>query len=183
MLRLQAQQAEFLRQGSGLSEAERRTAQLFLRNSSALLTLHNRIELLQNADQKYPRLLDDLRNAKHSISLQYYIWESDPFTEKVKDILIDRAREGVQVRVLYDWLGTLGSLRKDYVAGLRAAGVRMEPYLFSEKLHEIGYRNHRKIVVIDGDVGYLGGMNISEEHLTGCKHFAAWRDTAFRVQG
>lgn len=183
LMQLQAQQAEFLRNGRGLSDAERRTAQLLLRNSSALLTLHNRVELLQNAQHKYPRLLDDLRRAQHSISMQYYIWESDPFTEQVKDILIERARAGVKVRALYDWLGSLGALKKSYVAELRAAGVRFEPYLFSEKLHDIGYRNHRKIVVIDGGVGYLGGMNMSEEHLTGGKHFAAWRDTAFRVEG
>ncbi len=180
---LVAQQAEAFKSDHVLNESERRTAQLFLRNSSALLTLHNRVDILQNAQEKYPRLLDDLRAAKQSISLQYYIWESDPFTEQVKDILIEKARAGVRVRALYDWLGSYGALSKDYLRQLRDAGVRIGPYLFHKKLHDIGYRNHRKIVVIDGDIGYLGGMNLSEEHLTGGKHFAAWRDTAFRVQG
>ncbi|MCX6017361.1 MAG: cardiolipin synthase [Chloroflexi bacterium] len=180
MQQLQMQQAAFLRDDSVLSESTRRTVKLFLRNSAALLTLHNRVEILQNAQEKYPRLLADLRVAQHSISMQYYIWESDEFTQQVADILIERAHTGVQVRVLYDWLG---SLERGYVRRLREAGVRFEPYLFSQKLHDIGYRNHRKIVVIDGDVGYLGGMNMSNEHLTGGRHFAAWRDTAFRVQG
>jgi cardiolipin synthase A/B len=180
---LLAQQAEFLRNSNRLSEVERRTAQLLLRNSSALLTLHNSVEILQNAAQKYPRLLADLRAATHSISMQYYSWESDSFTEQLKDILIERARAGVQVRALYDWLGSFGALSKRYIAELRAAGVRFEPYLFQQKLHDIGYRNHRKIVVIDGDIAYLGGINMSNEHLTGGKHFASWRDTAIRVQG
>jgi cardiolipin synthase len=181
--RLQAQQAAYLRDDSVLSESQRRTVRLFLRNSSALLTAHNRVEILQNAQEKYPRLLEDLRAARHSIHLQYYIWESDEFTGEVAEILIERARAGVQVRAMYDWIGSLGALDRGYVRRLRAAGVRFEPYLFSQKLHDIGYRNHRKIVVVDGDVGYLGGMNMSREHLTGGKHFPAWRDTAFRVQG
>jgi cardiolipin synthase len=180
---LQTQQAAFLREGSALGDAERRTIRLFLRNSAALLTLHNHVEILQNAQEKYPRLLADLRSARHSINLQYYIWESDEFTREVADVLIDRVRAGVQVRVMYDWIGTLGALDWKYVKHLRDGGVRFEPYLFSQKLHDIGYRNHRKIAVIDGDIGYLGGMNMSNEHLTGGKHFPAWRDTAFRVQG
>jgi cardiolipin synthase len=180
---LQMQQAVYLRDDSTLRDSERRTARLFLRNSSALITLHNHVEILLNAQQKYPRLLEDLRSARHSISLQYYIWESDEFTREVAEVLLDRVRAGVQVRAMYDWIGSLGALDREYVRRLRDGGVRFEPYLFSHKLHDIGYRNHRKIAVIDGDVGYLGGMNMSREHLTGGRHFPAWRDTAFRVQG
>jgi cardiolipin synthase A/B len=166
-----------------LNETERRTVRLLLRNSSAWLTIYNDVTVLQNASQKYPRLLEDLRAAQHSISMQYYEWGSDAYTEQVAAILCERARAGVQVRALYDWFGSLGILSADYLKRLRAAGVQIKPYLFDKKLHDIGYRNHRKIVVVDGDVAYLGGMNLSEEHLTGGTHFRSWRDTSFRVRG
>ena len=107
---LLAQQAAFLRGDAGqphqLSETDQRTARLFMRNSSALLTIHNQVEILQDAREFYPRLLADLRAARQSISLQYYIWESDAFTEEIKEILCAKARAGVQVRGLYDWLGS-----------------------------------------------------------------------------
>ncbi len=179
---VQAQRDE-LQNGTRLTELERRTVRLLVRNSASLLTLDNRVTLLQNAAQKYPRLIQDLAAAQHSISMQYYGWETDPFTEKLGDVLCERAKAGVQVRVLYDWLGSWGALKPAYIKRLRDSSVRFEPYLFHKKLHDIGYRNHRKIVVVDGRIGYIGGMNMAEEHLTGGKHFSAWRDTAIRIEG
>jgi cardiolipin synthase len=180
---LLAQQAQFLNTNDALAPAYRHMVQLFNRNSYAFVTLRNQVDVLQNASQKYPRLLNDLQAAQHSIHMQYYIWESDDFTEQVKAILIERAKAGVQVRAIYDWAGSFGALSRSYIKALRAAGVRMEAYLSPGQLHDVGYRNHRKIVVIDGTVSYLGGMNLSAEHLSGGKHFAAWRDTAIRIHG
>ena len=182
---LLAQQEECLRDGACLSLEQRRVVELCNRNSYSLLTLHNRVEILQNANEKYPRLLEDLRQAKHSIHLQYYIWESDAFTAQVKEILIAKAKAGVQVRGLYDWMGTLGALSRKDLRDFREAGIPVRAYLSIGlwQLHTISFRNHRKIVVIDGDIGYVGGMNLSEEHLTGGKHFPLWRDTHIRVQG
>jgi cardiolipin synthase len=181
--RLLERQHHVLSDLSVLTETERRTVRLLLRNSSAWLTIYNDVRLLQNADQKFPQLLDDLRTAQHSISMQYYEWGADPFTDQVAEILCERARAGVQVRALYDWLGSYSIMNAAYLKKLRDAGVNIRPYLFDKKLHDIGYRNHRKIVVIDGDVAFLGGMNLSEEHLTGGRVFTHWRDTAFRVRG
>jgi cardiolipin synthase len=168
-----------------LSLSQRRVAEMCNRNSYSLLTLHNHVQILQNASKKYPLLLEDMRKAKHAIHIQYYSWESDKFTEQIKDILIEKARAGVQVRALYDWAGCLGGLHHDYVKALKDNGVKILPYLKLgiNQVHNIGYRNHRKIVVVDGDVGYVGGINMGEEYLTGGKYFPAWRDTHLRVQG
>jgi len=183
LTRLQGQQEQFLSTSDRLDPEKKRIVRLLYRNSHAILTLHNEVEILQNASAKYPRLIEDLKAAQHSISMQYFIWESDEFTEKIKDILVEKAKAGVQIRALYDWFGGFGVLSRQYLRELRAAGVQIEAYLSPRTPHNLGYRNHRKIVVIDGDVGYLGGLNLSIEHLNGGKHFPFWRDTHFRVRG
>jgi cardiolipin synthase len=146
--------------------------------------LHNRLEILQDASQKYPRLLADIEAAQNSIHLLYYIWEEDEFTESLKRLLVRKAKAGVQVRVLVDAHGAGVSRR--YMRELGENGVQM--YIYYNywslyKLHTISYRNHRKIAVIDGNIGYTGGLNISQEHLTGGRFFSSWRDTHLRVEG
>lgn len=179
------QQTDCFESNLCLSLSQRRVAEMCNRNSYSLLTLHNDVQILQNASKKYPLLLEALRQATHSIHIQYYSWDSDAFTEQLKDILIAKAKAGVQVRALYDWAGCLGGLHNDYLQDLKAAGVKILPYLKLglNQVHNIGYRNHRKIVVVDGDIGFVGGINMGEEYLTGGKHFSAWRDTHIRVQG
>lgn len=181
--RLRQQQETFLNSKSDLTQEEKRIIRLMHRNSQSLLTIHNEVEILHNATAKYPRLLEELATAQHSISLQYFIWESDAFTEKIKTILIEKARSGVKVRAIYDWLGSHNMLNQKYLAELRSAGVQIEAYLSPRELHNIGYRNHRKIVIIDGNVAFLGGLNLSNEHLTGGKYFPSWRDIHFKVRG
>jgi cardiolipin synthase len=157
--------------------------EMAFRNSRSLLTTNNTMQILQNAQEKYPRLLEDLRRAQDSIHMEYYIWESDEFTEKIKQILIEKAQAGVTIRILYDAFGCFGVLKQHYKDELRAAGVEIYPYLFAFSLHNIAYRNHRKLVVIDGNTAYLGGLNLSKEHLDGGKYFDHWRDTHMRVVG
>lgn len=152
-------------------------------NAYAYLTFHNQLEILQNARQKYPRLVEDIRAAQQSIHLAYFEWGSDPFTETLKQILIAKARAGVEVRVLFDPVGSFFILRWRYVREMNAGGVKMVPFSPIYKLHTISYRNHRKIAVIDGQIGYTGGLNMSEEHLSGPKGFTGWRDTHMRLTG
>lgn len=159
--------------------------ELVRHNSNSMLTAYNTVEILQDASQKYPRLLADMRQATEFIHLEYYVWESDQFTEQVKEILIKKVQEGVEVRLLYDALGSQ-SLSSRYLRELREGGIEVHPgnkYLELLKFHTLGYRNHRKIVVIDGQIGYLGGLNMSQEHLDGGKHFSSWRDTHLRMTG
>jgi cardiolipin synthase len=160
-----------------------RVATMLWASARAPLTLCNSLEILQNASEKYPRLLADMRAATSSIHLLYYEWASDPFTEGVAQLLTEKVKEGVPVRILYDPFGSLTMLSWAYVRRLRRAGVRMYPFSPLYRLHTLSYRNHRKIAVLDGRIAYSGGLNMTQKHLTGPKGFSGWRDTHARLSG
>ncbi len=112
--------------------------------------------------------------------MEYFIWEQDELTARITAILLDRLAAGVEVRILYDYVGSI-SFKKDELQQLAAAGAKVSAdvkYIF-----KLNYRNHRKIVVIDGVIGYTGGMNLGQEYIDGGKRFASWRDTHLRMTG
>jgi len=157
---------------------------MVMRNSPSMLTAYNRVEILQDASEKYPRLLEDVRNAKSSIHLLYYIWTEDEYTLQLKDALIERSKAGVKVHALAD-ASTL-NVSKEYLQELREAGVQIFPcnvYMKFDRLHSLNYRNHRKISVIDGTIGYIGGLNLDKEQLPGGNRLGSWRDTHLRIEG
>ena len=162
--------------------ASRKLMRLVRHNSRSALTGCNHVEILQNAAEFYPRLIDDMEAAQHTIHHQYFIWRSDEFTERLKELLIRKARQGVEVRILYDAVGSQ-SLRRGYLRELKAAGIAIAPTSPRYHLHTLSYRNHRKISVIDGTIGYTGGMNIGQEHVDGGDDFDLWRDTQLRIAG
>ncbi|MBP1804443.1 cardiolipin synthase [Rubellimicrobium aerolatum] len=151
--------------------------------SGGLVTTSNRVEVLQDASRKYPRLFADLEAARHSIHLQYYIWRPDRLGMRLMALLEAKVAEGVQVRLLYDPVGSFGIKGAIYVRRMRARGIEMWPSSPLWRVHTISYRNHRKIAVIDGRIGYTGGLNIGEEHLKPGKGFTVWRDTHLRMTG
>jgi cardiolipin synthase A/B len=179
---LSRQDAEITRLEGG-SASRRKLMMLVRRNSRSALTRRNTAQILQDAAEFYPRMMEDMRAARHSIHLQYFIWGTDEFTERLKEILTAQARAGVEVRLLYDPMGSHAHLSRAYVRDMTAAGVRRAPTSPLYRLHAISYRNHRKITLIDGRVGYVGGMNIGREHLSGGKGFGSWRDTQLRIVG
>ena len=130
-------------------EIYRRLPQLLWTSTEAPLTMGNRLDILQNASEKYPRLLEDLRQAQKLIHLEYYEWADDPLTREVLAILRERIAAGVTVRALYDPVGSFSMLTRGYVRALREAGVQVHPYSPIWRLHTVSYRNHRKLVVID----------------------------------
>lgn len=160
-----------------------RLANMLWSSSRSPLTLANELEILQDASEKYPRLLADLRAASRSIHLLYYEWASDTFTEEVSALLAEKVRQGVQVRILYDPVGSFWMLSHRYLRAIRRRGVEMYPFAPLYQLHTLSYRNHRKIAVVDGQIGYSGGLNMTEKHLTGPQGFSGWRDTHARVRG
>jgi cardiolipin synthase A/B len=165
------------------ASARKKLLRLVDRNSSSILTGCNQVEVLQNASEKYPRLLADIRAAQRYVHLNYYIWTEDSFTLQVKEALIERAKAGVEVRCLYDATG--GALSKGYLGELTAAGVAIHPYLEYRKLghlHTINFRSHRKIVVVDGEIGYVGGLNLDKAQVEP-PGFKYWRDTHLRIVG
>jgi cardiolipin synthase len=171
----------------GKLEAEGPVRQRLMRlvryNSHSALTTRNQVVIQQDASAHYPSLMEDLKGARHAIHLQYYIWADDPFTRELKTVLAERARNGVEVRLLYDPIGSFFKLTRRYKRELTESGVRWAPVSALYRLHTISYRNHRKIAVIDGRVGYTGGMNIGQEHLDGGPDFDCWRDTHVRIEG
>jgi cardiolipin synthase len=172
-----------LEEMEGRGGPDARLARLVRHNAHSALTTENRVEVLQNAGNAYPRLFEDLRGAERFIHLQTYSLASDAVGEELKAILVERAAAGVEVRLLYDPVGSLLMLSPFYRRAMRAGGVRMEPYSPIWRLHTIGYRNHRRIAVIDGRVGYTGGLNIGNEHLDPGADFERWRDTHLRIAG
>jgi cardiolipin synthase A/B len=158
---------------------------LLEQNSYALLTANNNVEIIQEGKRKFSQLMEDLQGAESSIHMAYFIWRDDEMTGRIKNILINKAGEGIEVRILVDALGSI-RLPKKYKNELRQAGVRIYRYfdfgsLFS--LHTVNYRNHRKIVVVDGYIGYTGGMNMGKEYIDGEFGYNCWRDTHVRIIG
>ena len=98
-------------------------------------------------------------------------------------MLAERVASGVQVRILYDPIGSFIMLTRRYVRALRASGIKIFPFAPLYQLHTLSYRNHRKVAVIDGRIGYSGGLNMTEKHLTGPQGFTGWRDTHARISG
>lgn len=144
----------------------------------------NRIEIFTNGKDKFDSFLRDLNNASKYINLQYYIFENDNIGTQVKDILITKAKSGVKVRVIYDHVGCFNVSKKFYKE-MSMAGVDVQPFLkvnFPQFATRINWRNHRKITIIDGIIGYIGGMNIADRYISGGSH-NSWRDTHLKIIG
>lgn len=145
----------------------------------------NNVTVFTNGTSKFAALEADLGRATKYINLQYYIIEDDRLGNRIADILIERARAGVTVRVIYDHVGSLHTRRK-YFRRLREGGVECYPFFrvaFPPFGTHINWRNHRKLCVIDGVIGYVGGMNIADRYMDGGRKFDEWRDAHLRVTG
>lgn len=159
-------------------------AVLFLESDESIVTIANDVEVLFDGKDKFDQLKEDLRQAQHHIHLLYYIFRDDELGRELMDILIERAQAGVEVLLVYDAMGSRGTKVK-FWKELMAAGGKAVPffgYAFGFINLRINYRNHRKIVVIDGKVGYVGGFNVGDEYL-GKGELGYWRDTHLRIQG
>ncbi len=159
--------------------------QLQLNNSSSLVTIGNNVKLLNNGEAKFKALIEDLKNAKQFIHIQYYIFSKDTIGNVIKNILIEKAKSGVKVRMIVDDVGSW-ELKKSYFRELRSYGIEIFSFLevrFPVLTSKVNYRNHRKIVVIDGYVGYLGGINVSDRYIHGVPSLGIWRDTHIRIEG
>jgi len=134
---------------------------------------------------KHKRLLEDLRSAEKFIFMEYFIVEEGVFWNSILDILKEKARSGVEVRVIYDDVGCMKTLPGDYYAQLREFGILAVPFspLRGNADGEFNNRSHRKIAVIDGKIGYTGGINIADEYIGVVEKFGFWKDVAMRVEG
>ena len=163
----------------------RKIIYLLYNNSDSVLTTHNLLRVFHHGSDKFNALCEDLQKAESFIHMEYYIWRKDKLTQKIRDILIEKAQQGVEVRILFDAVGSF-SLTTRYIRSLRKNGVQIYPYYDFRSpmtVHTLNYRNHRKIVVIDGKVGYTGGMNLGQEYIDGGRRFPYWRDAHLRIEG
>jgi len=137
-------------------------------------------EIFSSGAEKFERLFRDIQAATDHVHLEYFIWEEDALTKRFCNLLAEKLRRGVEVRVLYDWVGSVTYGKKQLTALKKAgAGVKAD----AAELGRLNYRNHRKIAVIDGRVAYTGGMNMGQEYIDGKPRYQSWRDTHVRFGG
>ena len=165
-------------------DAHQQLVELFINQNLSLPFKDNQVDIMTDGYAFFPELLRDIAQARHHIHLDMYIFEDDALGNLVADALIDRARSGLRVRVIYDDVGCW-KVRRRLFERMREEGVEIHPFLpvhFPSFTSKANYRNHRKLVVIDGRIGYIGGMNIALRYVKGNGR-QAWRDTHLRIRG
>lgn len=168
-----------------LSEESKRLITLGRSMGGAPYFPGNKIDIFTSGADKFAQLKTDLLAAKEYIHLQYFIFENDTIGTEIADILIQKREEGVNVRVIYDHVGSW-HLNMKFFRRLRKHGVDAQPFMkvtFPEFANHVNWRNHRKLIIIDGRVGYIGGMNIADRYVKSMKGDAPWRDTHLRITG
>lgn len=158
---------------------------LLLKKTGSVLTPQNEVTLLPSAQEKYERLFADLEQAKETINIEYFIIKDDLVGRKFVELLAKKAGEGVEVRLLYDGFGSILRTRRWMFDPIRKAGGQVRKFYRYRilSLINLNHRDHRKIVVIDGKISYVGGINLGEEYLGRHRRITPWRDTHLRIVG
>lgn len=162
-----------------------RLMNLLLRSSNTPFFVKNRIKVLTNGEETFDNMIEKIENAWHHIHLQSFIIRDDEIGNIIKNLLIKKVSEGVEVRLIYDSVGCW-RLSKKYIKDLKNAGVEVYPFfplILPVIRRELNYRNHRKILIIDGNVGFVGGLNIGDEYLGKDPKIGFWRDTHLMIEG
>ena len=154
-------------------------------NSGAKYTINNSVNVYTNGEDKFRQLLEDIRNAKNYIHVEYYIFRKDLLGRQIINELTKKAKEGLEVRLLVDAMGSRMLTKKTLKHYIEAGGKfsLFFPGILPHVNTRINYRNHRKIVVIDGVYGYVGGFNVGKEYINQDPEFGFWRDTHVRIKG
>lgn len=156
-----------------------------LQTAGAVISDDNDVEIITDGKVKFQKLFADLENATHSIHIQYYIIKDDEIFGEMTQILKRKVMEGVEVRVLFDAMGCRTMSKKKWQE-LEESGMETAeffPAFFGRLQLRMNYRNHRKIVVVDGKVAYVGGFNVAREYVGADEKFGYWRDTHMRITG
>lgn len=155
-------------------------------NSGAPGYAFNKIDILPDGVSTFESFFEAIANAQNHIHIEFFIFADDEISNKMRELLIKKSKEGVRVRMIYDYWGSLKlSMSARYIKSLKDAGVYVYPFLplrFRLGRSKINYRNHRKIVVVDGKIGFTGGINIADRYFKGNK-LGIWRDTVVRIEG
>jgi cardiolipin synthase A/B len=142
-------------------------------------------KILTNGEETFNHILEQLARARHHIHMEYYIVRHDEIGQEIKRLLIEKAAQGVKIRFLYDAVGSW-KLSKTYINDLKKAGIEtvcFGPVRLPFLNNKFNFRNHRKIIVIDGTIGFVGGLNIGDEYLGRDRNYGFWRDTHLMLRG
>lgn len=154
-------------------------------NSKAILTCHNSVQIIPDTNNALDMICAEIEQARHHVHLEYFSIAADSSGKRMKDLLIRKAKEGVEIRFIYDDVGCW-RLGIRFKRQMRSAGVQLVPFMpvwlpiFNSRLN---YRNHRKLVIVDGSCGYLGGLNIGDKYFGKKRYFGYWRDSVVRLGG
>ena len=160
----------------------------YLQETGVKVTDGNKVKLLKSGREKFEDLFAEVRRARHHVHLEYFNFRNDSIANALFDLLAVKAKEGVEVRALFDDFGNMSNnqpLKEHHLEKLRRLGIeiyRFDPIRFPYVNHVLS-RDHRKIVVIDGRVAYMGGMNVADYYITGTDVVGKWRDMHMRVEG
>ncbi len=177
--------AEYQQQQALVVQENQHAVMQYFRNVNDSLPFDgNDVAFYTSGETMIEALLEAIAGAKHHIHIQFYIFEADEVGKKVCEALMKKAREGVEVRFLYDDVGSW-KLPNEWVEELRGAGIETRAFLkvrFPRFTGKVNYRNHRKVVVVDGRIGFVGGMNIASRYLKGVK-WGIWKDLHMKIEG
>ncbi|MBO7254932.1 MAG: PLDc N-terminal domain-containing protein, partial [Paludibacteraceae bacterium] len=161
----------------------KRTINLLEKNAEAPIYGQNKIDIFTSGRETFEAIFADIESAKEHIHVEFYIIEPDEIGYRFRDLLIKKSKEGIRVRLIYDHLGSFG-LKKSFLQPLKDAGVFAHAFLPATYIgfSKVNYRNHRKLIVVDGKIGYTGGINVADRYIKG-NRLGLWRDTQVRLEG
>lgn len=167
-----------------VSDSVKSLVTMFQTANHAFLARKNRVRIIADGQQLFHEMIEDIERAKSSVHIEFYSFYNDRIGQQIRDLLVRKAQSGVEVRVIYDPFGSLGAFRSFFKPLLDVGGYA-EPFLARSAITDfrLNFRDHRKIVVIDGKAGYVGGFNIGDQYLGRSKKFGYWRDTHLRITG
>ena len=160
----------------------------YMQDMEIPLTYNNKVELLMTGREKFIDLFETIRHARHHIHLEYFNFRNDSIANALFDLLAEKVKEGVEVRAMFDAFGNWSNnqpLKKHHLQAIKARGielVKFDPITFPYINHAM-HRDHRKIVVIDGKIGYTGGMNIADYYINGLPKIGKWHDIHMHIEG
>ncbi len=158
---------------------------LLLNNSDSLLTTGNECKILNNGEETFKAIFAAIKRAKHHIHLEYYIIDNDKIGNQLTNLLIEKSKAGIEVRIIVDDVGSW-DLKEKFFRRLREAGIEIYPFMevrFPRLTSRVNFRNHRKILVVDGKIGFTGGINVADRYIHGKPKIGPWRDTHLQITG
>ena len=170
---------------SDTSNKAKMVVHFFDRNSESPLSKNNHVKLYTDGEQMFHDMISDIENARQTINVEFYTFYNDEIGNKMLNLLIKKAKEGVKVKLLYDAWGSLGAT-KAWFDQLNKAGGKVLPFVTSRNMitrYRINYHLHRKIVIVDGKTSWTGGFNVGDQYLGRKKKFGYWRDSQVRIVG